>query len=152
MWSLKCALAVRAGWCGACYEAIRSGCRSCVEAALRRKHSRKVVFRMGLLKRPSANPDQPRPALPVRLQVKASEVKTVSCYVGDTTYEDGSERETSTVLVFWDDGLIKAVLNDRAEGRSLWVSGSSILDVLVALEDALQSPMTEWRANRQKKR
>jgi hypothetical protein len=60
-------------------------------------------------------------------------------------WEDGASRETSTLLVFVEDGRVKACLNDRQEERSLWVSSTSFLGALAALEDALRSGGADWR-------
>lgn len=67
-------------------------------------------------------------------------------YLTADKWDDGDERQTSTLLVFTDDGIFKAVLNDRAEERALWASGASYLDALDALEAMLASGEGEWRA------
>lgn len=66
-------------------------------------------------------------------------------YLAHRQYDDGSERETSTLLVFAADGVWKACLNDRAEGQALWVSCSFFGGVLEALERALDTSAPDWR-------
>lgn len=78
-----------------------------------------------------------------------------------TQYEDGSPRQTSTILAFAQDGLWKACLRDREEGRCLWVAASAYELLIDALEAMLCDPEAIWRddrlsgqqsASRQKKR
>jgi len=66
-------------------------------------------------------------------------------YLSQTTWDDGSPRETSTMLLFREDGSWKACLNDRAMGRTGWASSSSPEGTLQALEDALRDDRMEWR-------
>jgi len=73
-------------------------------------------------------------------------------YLTSVLFEDGSERETSTLLVFTEDGRWKVALNDRQEGRSLWVSGSSFFGALLALEEQLCTGEGDWRVNRARKK
>ncbi len=72
-------------------------------------------------------------------------------HLSDTTFDDGSERETSTVLLFVDGGQWKACLHDRQEGLSLWVSGATYGDVMSALEADLAAGGGSWRSDRGKK-
>lgn len=67
-------------------------------------------------------------------------------YLTARTFEDGSERETSTLLIFASEGVWKACLNDRAEQRALWASGASYADAIAALESLLDSGAETWRA------
>lgn len=61
-------------------------------------------------------------------------------------YPDGDPRETSTVVISYEQGTFKACLNDRDGKRSLWVSGMTPDDVLGRLEAALGADAQEWRA------
>ena len=63
-------------------------------------------------------------------------------------WEDGSERETSTLLLFVGQGAWKACLNNRSEGLTLWASGSSLAGAMEALERALDTSAPDWRRNR----
>jgi len=66
-------------------------------------------------------------------------------YLVDMLFEDGSERQTATLLIFAADGVWKACLNDRAEEQALWASGASIASALDALESMLDSSSPEWK-------
>lgn len=62
-----------------------------------------------------------------------------------TRWEDGSERQTSTLMVLWEDGRWKGCLHDRAEERSGWISSRTWGDLLAALETALVEEDLDWR-------
>lgn len=70
-------------------------------------------------------------------------------------WEDGEVRETSTVTIVVDDGVLKACLNDRSERRSLWVTSTTVEGLIGALENVLGEGNVGWRAwgpdNRKKK-
>lgn len=66
-------------------------------------------------------------------------------YLADTRYEDGEPRETATLMLLAEQGVVKACLNDRDNSRSAWVSGRSVEEALAALEAGLAEGRTEWR-------
>lgn len=59
---------------------------------------------------------------------------------------DGTPRQTSTLLVFTDGGLWKAVLNERDGELSLWATAESLQGLLVELESRLTAPVVDWRS------
>lgn len=61
-------------------------------------------------------------------------------------WDDGTVRETGTVLLFTEAGRWKACLNDRALGRSCFLSGETPEGLLQSLDDGLGSSGLEWRA------
>ena len=63
----------------------------------------------------------------------------------DSTYDDGSLRETSTLTVFIDAGVLKVGLNDRDNRRTLYVSGPDVGSALESLERALRAQAPDWR-------
>lgn len=67
-------------------------------------------------------------------------------YLTQCKYGDGSRRQTSTLLLFVEDGLLKACLHDRDLQRSLFVSGEDLDALLDRLESSLTSGTAEWRA------
>lgn len=69
----------------------------------------------------------------------------------ETRYPDGQPRQTSTLLLFVEAGVVKACLRDRDQGQSAWSSGVSVIDALEALEAGLQADTVQWRADGQKK-
>lgn len=78
--------------------------------------------------------------------VFAKRCPNLFAFLTDDMWEDGTERETSTLLIFADGGVLKAWLNDRALARSLWVAGATIQGLLDALNEAVVDPKAGWRA------
>jgi len=66
-------------------------------------------------------------------------------YLTQTAFEDGSERETATLLIFAAEGVWKICLNDRAEDQALWASGSDVASAMEALERMLDTAAPDWR-------
>lgn len=66
-------------------------------------------------------------------------------YLTAEQWPDKSPRERSSLNLVVEDGMIKGCLNDKACSQSLWRSGESLQDLLLALEEALQSGRADWR-------
>lgn len=62
--------------------------------------------------------------------------------------EDNARRETGTVLVFADGSRIKVMLNDRDGAKVAFLTLGPTADLLAAVEAALRSGETDWRAAR----
>lgn len=65
------------------------------------------------------------------------------------TYDDGSQRVTSTLLVFCDQQVLRVCLNDRDNNRSVFFTGETLEAALLAMENALASNTVEWRTRGQ---
>lgn len=63
----------------------------------------------------------------------------------DLKYDDGTERQTSTLMLLSELGVVKACLNDRDVSRSAWVSGRTVDECLEALESGLVADSLDWR-------
>jgi hypothetical protein len=61
---------------------------------------------------------------------------------------EGKSRRPATLMILFDDGLIKLCMNDRHWEVSAWVSGRNLDAALQALEDGLQADKLEWRKNK----
>lgn len=70
-------------------------------------------------------------------------------YLMATSYDDGTARQTATLLLFVDGDGVKACLNDRETGYSLWSTTNTLTDALTALDDLLQGDNPPWRKNRE---
>jgi hypothetical protein len=70
-------------------------------------------------------------------------------FLTQKTWEDGSARLTSTLLIFEQDGILKAMLKDKDAGLCLWVAGATFEGLYDALEGALSDPRADWRQDRQ---
>lgn len=66
-------------------------------------------------------------------------------FVSIARNDDGSRRQTSTLLAFVEAGCWKVCLGERESGLSLWAAGETLQDALEALEACLQSPNPQWR-------
>jgi len=66
-------------------------------------------------------------------------------YLTEAEYSDGTARRPATLLLFAEDGLVKACLHDRDQGRSAWSSGPGEEECLGSLEEKLVSGTVEWR-------
>lgn len=63
-------------------------------------------------------------------------------------FDDGSERETATLLLFAVDGVWKVCLNDRAEGRVAFVSGATTASAMATLDTQLEDGTVEWKVSK----
>lgn len=63
---------------------------------------------------------------------------------------DGEVRRPASLTVFFEEGMCKGVLNDRAEERSLWASSDSLAGLLAAMDGLLQGVCPPWRKQGQK--
>lgn len=61
-------------------------------------------------------------------------------------YEDGSNRATSTLLIFCDTGVLRVCLNDRDNNRSVFFTGETMEAALLSAENALATNTVEWRS------
>lgn len=69
-------------------------------------------------------------------------------YVTEDAWEDGTARETATLLIFYEEGCLKACLNDRSGQRSAFWSNRSLAGLLACVEADLQAGAVEWRTKR----
>lgn len=65
-------------------------------------------------------------------------------------YPDGTTRQTSTLLIYWDDGSVKLCLTDRDNEVVAWqTSLKGMEDALACLERRLQEGVVEWRRKKE---
>lgn len=69
----------------------------------------------------------------------------VTEFVTLTKGVDGKQRQTSSLTVFYEEGLCKVCLTERDYDQSLWASGPTLKEALEALELRLTAPVVEWR-------
>lgn len=69
-------------------------------------------------------------------------------YLTQTKWDDGTPRETSSLLVFAGDGRLKGMLKDRDASLTLWVAADTFERLLDLLEKACVDPDAEWRQDR----
>jgi hypothetical protein len=66
-----------------------------------------------------------------------------------TEYADGTPRQTSTLLIFIDHGVLKLCLSDREIGRTCFVTGKTFEEALKNLDKGLGDDTVDWRTKRQ---
>lgn len=66
-------------------------------------------------------------------------------WMATEVWEDGAERETSTLLIFVEEGSWKCCFTDRENARRLWVSGTTFAGLLKALDAILREGGGDWR-------
>lgn len=64
----------------------------------------------------------------------------------------GQQRVTGTLLLFVDDGALKAMLNDRDSGYIAFLSSHTAKTLLEAVEEGLRDGGLDWRESKGKKR
>jgi len=67
-------------------------------------------------------------------------------WVGDVLADDGTARDTGTILLFAEDGALKACLNDRQSGARCFLSAPGLDGLLNAIEETLATGKGDWRA------
>jgi len=65
-------------------------------------------------------------------------------------WDDQTARQTSTLLLFVEDGVLKCCLNDRHYQRSAFFTASTLADLIVKVELAITTGTVEWKARGQK--
>lgn len=68
-------------------------------------------------------------------------------YLTLETWDDGTSRQTATLLVLSEGGSIKGCLNDRERERSCWATSWSFDGLLKALDEKLADGSAEWRSS-----
>ena len=97
------------------------------------------------MKKPS---DAAKPSAPVSVWQDADFEKQWPClasWLGETSWDDNTSRETGTMLFFIQDGVLKVCLNDRALNRSVFLSAPSLMCLIDACEAGLECDNLEWR-------
>lgn len=69
-------------------------------------------------------------------------------YMGQTAWEDGTPRLTTTVLFFIERGELKLCISDRDLQRSAFITGSDFQSLLESVETALEDDSVDWRQKR----
>lgn len=62
-----------------------------------------------------------------------------------TKWENGDRRETGTLLVFVDLGLLKCCLSDRDSGEVAFLAGADFDALMATVESGLAHSSIEWR-------
>lgn len=140
----------RSLFCGLCYANMRAreshkghrGWRKYRKAV--KVMGKWVVPSKGLNGRGTGGPDWVDPAF-------ARAHPALAGWLGETVDDSGKARETGTLLLFVDGGLLKCCLRDRTTGYVAFVSAGTLEALLGALEDGLRDGDLDWRESREQK-
>lgn len=133
-------------WCMLCYSNAR--CRGSYPGHLR---YRKRVLEVALpevdliMKRPT-----PRQEANVSADTGPDETwnkryPTLTRYLVDVSWEDGSAREPSALSITIRDGVVQLACNDKDLKQSLYTSAGSVAEALTLMEKALAAGVDAWR-------
>jgi hypothetical protein len=75
---------------------------------------------------------------------------TLAAYLLTDRFEDGSPRQTATLMFFSDSGSLKACINDRHNTRSAFVTAVTWHELLNEMEAGLCGDTLDWRVKSQK--
>lgn len=78
--------------------------------------------------------------------VDASEYPMILEHLTATRYPDGQVREPSALIIVADPSGWKGCLSDKDNGRTMWKTAGSVLELLMTLECALlEDDASQWR-------
>jgi hypothetical protein len=132
------------GWCGACYSNTKGRTNVSGHRHYRRPKL-EVLCKMGL-KKPAAN-GHAKSGMPADswagscLEIYATLMEFLSL----SSWPDGSARVTGTLQISTGQGRWQGKLKDNENKRYCYLTGSTMEQLLTALEDALDQETADWR-------
>lgn len=69
-------------------------------------------------------------------------------WMGEVTDEAGHARQTGTLLLFAEAGMLKACLKDRQEGLMCFITASTLAGILEIADEGLRTGGLDWRVQR----
>lgn len=69
-------------------------------------------------------------------------------FLRDEKWDDGSPRQTGTILLMCSEGMWKAWVNDKDVKRSAFVSSDSLRGLLDEVNDGIELDNLDWRRDR----
>lgn len=133
--------------CGFCYENYRGRANHKGHRGYRKVPRRQEVVMGDILRKRQATKTDEVASASVGQDSVFSEMPGLWAHISESRYPDGSPRQTSTVTVFVDAGVLKVCLNDRDNGLTAWGAGATLCDALHALEVGLQGDSLSWRSS-----
>lgn len=109
---------------------------------------------LDMLARPHTGVTPPSPETPATVCSLLQSLPTLSDYLTQRVWDDGSPRITSTVAISYADGRFLITVRDRALSRVCFHSGTTLTEALRLTDAGLESSETNWRKdtwNKQKK-
>ena len=69
-------------------------------------------------------------------------------FLTQSAWEDGSRRETGSMLIFCDDGVIKTMVKDRDRGLCLWLTAPGLHTLFQVADAGVIDPSADWKKDR----
>lgn len=70
---------------------------------------------------------------------------TITQFLSDVAWDDGTKREPSSLGVTVRDGLVQLAMNDKDAKQSMYTSAGSLTEALKLMEKALAGGLDAWR-------
>lgn len=74
-----------------------------------------------------------------------SSLPSLYSYLTESKWDDGQARELATITIFCQDGRWKVFLNDKATNRICCLTGQTVEEVLLSLDEGLRTDDLDWR-------
>lgn len=101
-----------------------------------------------MLTRRSSSTNGERPYVPLSECSWQKKYPTVAEFLSMAAWPDGPPRVTGTITLLFEEGMVKAALNDRDSGCSCFVSAKTFTSLWERLEKGLSEDTLEWRVKR----
>lgn len=69
-------------------------------------------------------------------------------FLTSVTWDDGTPRVPGSIIVFAEDGRVKACLNDKDACAVAFVTGGSLPDLVRVIEEQLEGGLLDWRGSK----
>lgn len=137
------------GWCGKCYENRRGRSNHRGHVGYRSPSPPPPWYVIMAMKRSQSTPaGSSTPSLVEDEFSKA--YPNLHAWLSEVTWDDGSKRKPSTMLICVESGWMKCWFNDKDADRSAWFTAGSLSDLLVAVELGLENEDVPWRPNKRR--
>lgn len=73
-------------------------------------------------------------------------------FLSAAVYPTGEPRQTGTLLLFVEEGRVKACVSDRDQAAVAFVTGSGLLSTLSLVEESIREGTLDWRPQKARKR
>jgi len=144
----RCSMVLLWGWCGECYANRRGRTRCHGHYGFHGVRPKRRVDVAQFARRAAPSAASAAALPPESLGSFEKAHPALWEYLSLCEWEPGQPRETSALLLFCDEGLLKGMLNDRDGVRVCFVAGGSVSAVLKSLEKGLVANTLDWRPDR----
>jgi hypothetical protein len=100
------------------------------------------------MKKPTGKDGVSLVAVPLADEGFEGQYPALLTFMEQSSWEDGSERETGTMFIFAQGGRWKMMLKDRAYGRIAFYAAETFEELLKVVESSLDEDRVDWKADR----